>query len=193
MYAQDERSLLRSGCSGRVICRRDSMSSLRICSVFCPCDTRTRGPRRRRRMLRLGLVGCLASRGMWRGCEGSWRLRDIRSIQCSATRSYQTSVVLLRQMPPRFPRITQPASRFALAVHRVVKLLRGALLVAGLRTPCDTASEKRHERPTRRGPAFKRTAVLFDHLLLLRELRLHQTPSAHGLRAQHSQGRFVPL
>ena len=80
LYAQDERSLLRSGCSGRVICRRDSMSSLRICSVFCPCDTRTRGPRRRRRMLRLGLVGCLASRGMWRGCEGRWRLRDIRSI-----------------------------------------------------------------------------------------------------------------
>ena len=30
-------------------------------------------------MLRLGLVGCLASRGMWRGCEGCWRLRDIRS------------------------------------------------------------------------------------------------------------------
>ena len=30
LYAQDERSLLRSGCSGRVICRRDSMSSLRI-------------------------------------------------------------------------------------------------------------------------------------------------------------------
>ena len=80
LYAQDERSLLRPGCSGRVICRRDSMSSLRICSVFCPCDTRTRGPRRRRRMLRLGLVVCLASRGMWRGCEGRWRLRDIRSI-----------------------------------------------------------------------------------------------------------------
>ena len=30
-------------------------------------------------MLRLGLVVCLASRGMWRGCEGCWCLRDIRS------------------------------------------------------------------------------------------------------------------
>ena len=72
------------------------------------------------------------------------------------------------------PHVSLSSADFSgLAVHRVVKLLH-ALVLTGLRAPCREIVSAQHFRVRKAG----RTAVLFDHLLLLRELRLHGHKSA---------------